>query len=104
MDFANHAKAQNISEFKIPPLVFRCVASALREIPYNYTSFSDAKLSYVCLGEESWQVLESLRGERVTGRSAKMLFEVLAIFGRFSVILILRTIYLITVNAAKPCW
>ncbi len=49
----------------------------LREIPYNYTSFSDREIVIRLLGEDSWQILESLRGERVTGRSAKMLFEVL---------------------------
>ncbi len=49
----------------------------LREIPYNYTSFSDREIVIRLLGEESWQILESLRNERVTGRSAKMLFEVL---------------------------
>ena len=49
----------------------------LREIPYNYTSFSDREIVIRLLGEESWQILESLRDERVTGRSAKMLFEVL---------------------------
>jgi FAD/FMN-containing dehydrogenase/Fe-S oxidoreductase len=49
----------------------------LREIPYNYTSFSDREIVIRLLGEETWQILESLRNERVTGRSAKMLFEVL---------------------------
>ena len=49
----------------------------LREIPYNYTSFSDREIVIRLLGEESWQILEVLREERVTGRSARMLFEVL---------------------------
>jgi FAD/FMN-containing dehydrogenase/Fe-S oxidoreductase len=49
----------------------------IREIPYNYTSFSDREIVIRFLGEEMWQVLQSLRGERVTGRSARMLFEVL---------------------------
>ncbi len=49
----------------------------LREIPYNYTSFSDREIVIRLLGEESWLILESLREERVTGRSARMLFEVL---------------------------
>ena len=49
----------------------------LREIPYNYTSFSDREIVIRLLGEELWAILDSLRGERVTGRSARMLFEVL---------------------------
>jgi len=49
----------------------------IREIPYNYTSFSDREIVIRFLGEEMWQVLDTLRGERVTGRSARMLFEVL---------------------------
>ncbi|MEN6586786.1 MAG: DUF3683 domain-containing protein, partial [Sulfuricella sp.] len=49
----------------------------LREIPYNYTSFSDREIVIRFLGEEMWRVLEELRGERKTGRSARMLFEVL---------------------------
>ena len=49
----------------------------IREIPYNYTSFSDREIIIRFLGEEMWQVLNRLRAERVTGRSARMLFEVL---------------------------
>ena len=49
----------------------------IREIPYNYTSYSDREIVIRFLGEESWYALNSLRGERVTGRSARMLFEVL---------------------------
>jgi len=49
----------------------------IREIPYNYTSFSDREIVIRFLGEEQWQRLDVLRGERVTGRSARMLFEVL---------------------------
>ena len=49
----------------------------LREIPYNYTSFSDREIVMRLLGEPMWQVLDELRGERVTGRSARMLYEVL---------------------------
>ena len=62
---------------KFPPLFSDASPARLREIPYNYTSFSDREIVIRLLGEESWQILESLRGERVTGRSAKMLFEVL---------------------------
>ncbi|MFM9912269.1 MAG: DUF3683 domain-containing protein [Methylophilaceae bacterium] len=49
----------------------------LREIPYNYTSFSDREIVMRFLGAESWDTLNTLRDERKTGRSARMLFEVL---------------------------
>ncbi|WP_394781493.1 DUF3683 domain-containing protein, partial [Undibacterium sp.] len=49
----------------------------VREIPYNYTSFSDREIVIRLLGEESWQLLDTLRGKRQTGRSARMLYEVL---------------------------
>lgn len=49
----------------------------LREIPYNYTSFSDREIVIRFLGQEIWGVLNELRSERKTGRSARMLFEVL---------------------------
>ena len=49
----------------------------IREIPYNYTSFSDREIVIRFMGEAMWAVLNELRGERVTGRSARMLFEVL---------------------------
>lgn len=49
----------------------------LREIPYNYTSFSDREIVIRFLGEDIWDVLNELRAERKTGRSARMLFEVL---------------------------
>ncbi|MDQ6619613.1 MAG: DUF3683 domain-containing protein [Pseudomonadota bacterium] len=49
----------------------------LREIPYNYTSFSDREITMRLLGADMWHMVEELRGERRTGRSARMLFEVL---------------------------
>jgi len=49
----------------------------LREIPYNYTSFSDREIVIRLLGESSWALLDALRGARQTGRSARMLYEVL---------------------------
>ena len=49
----------------------------IREIPYNYTSFSDREIVIRFLGTEMWGLIESLRGTRRTGRSARMLFEVL---------------------------
>src|SRR5580698_3911431 len=49
----------------------------LREIPYNYTSFSDREIVIRLLGEGMWALLDELRHERRTGRSARMLYEVL---------------------------
>ncbi|WP_434779602.1 DUF3683 domain-containing protein [Neisseria sp. Ec49-e6-T10] len=49
----------------------------IREIPYNYTSFSDREIVIRLLGESTWHLLQQLREERKTGRSARMLFEVL---------------------------
>ena len=51
--------------------------SRLREIPYNYTSFSDKEVVCRLLGEDAWEILSALRAERKTGRSARMLYEVL---------------------------
>ena len=53
------------------------MTARLREIPYNYTSFSDREIVIRLLGGEAWRVLDKLRAERVTGRSARMLYEVL---------------------------
>ena len=52
-------------------------SNRLREIPYNYTSFSDKEIVIRFLGDEIWLILEELRSERKTGHSARMLFEVL---------------------------
>jgi len=53
------------------------MTARLREIPYNYTSFSDREIVLRLLGPEMWQVLDTLRARRRTGRSARMLYEVL---------------------------
>ncbi|MBC7984152.1 MAG: DUF3683 domain-containing protein, partial [Candidatus Obscuribacterales bacterium] len=60
-----------------PPSVDDDAPVRLREIPYNYTSFSDREIVLRLLGERAWQIVEELRGERRTGRSARMLYEVL---------------------------
>ena len=52
-------------------------AARLREIPYNYTSFSDREIVRRLLGARAWELLNLLRQERRTGRSARMLYEVL---------------------------
>ncbi|MDH5205879.1 MAG: DUF3683 domain-containing protein, partial [Hylemonella sp.] len=68
----------------IPPETFVDVAGhaphgqeRIREIPYNYTSFSDREIVIRLLGERAWTLLGLLRAERRTGRSARMLYEVL---------------------------
>ncbi len=48
-----------------------------REIPYNYTSFSDKEIILRILGQRAWDILETLREKRTTGLSAHMLLEVL---------------------------
>jgi FAD/FMN-containing dehydrogenase/Fe-S oxidoreductase len=53
------------------------MTARLREIPYNYTSFSDREIVIRLLGREAWEVLDELREQRRTGRSARMLYEVL---------------------------
>src|SRR5258706_6527100 len=53
------------------------MSARLREIPYNYTSFSDREIVIRLLGAPAWEALEELRAQRVTGRSARMLYEVL---------------------------
>jgi hypothetical protein len=64
----------------IPLALARQTADAptrLREIPYNYTSFSDREIVLRVLGDEAWAIVDELRAERRTGRSARMLYEVL---------------------------
>ena len=46
-------------------------AARLREIPYNYTSFSDREIVIRLLGAAAWRILDELRTERRTGRSAR---------------------------------
>ena len=55
----------------------RHLPKQVREIPYNYTSFSDREIALRYLGDAGWQLIQSLRHERRTGQSARMLFEVL---------------------------
>ena len=60
-----------------PSPTFAATGVRLREIPYNYTSFSDREIVIRLLGREVWDLLNELRSERRTGRSARMLYEVL---------------------------
>ena len=52
-------------------------APRLREIPYNYTSFSDQEIIRRVLGDRGWELMQALRSERQTGRSARMIYEIL---------------------------
>ncbi|NOS35853.1 MAG: DUF3683 domain-containing protein [Deltaproteobacteria bacterium] len=49
----------------------------IREIPYNYTSYSDREIVLRFLGQECWDDLNTLRVQRRTGQSARMLFEII---------------------------
>ncbi|MBF0453495.1 MAG: DUF3683 domain-containing protein [Magnetococcales bacterium] len=49
----------------------------VREIPYNYTSFSDREIVIRFLGVKMWDILNELRESRKTGQSARMLLEIL---------------------------
>ncbi|KAG1248215.1 hypothetical protein G6F65_019740 [Rhizopus arrhizus] len=69
----NAPLASHILNGAMPP----AAPARLREIPYNYTSFSDREIVGRLLGEDAWSLLGDLRGERRTGRSARMLYEVL---------------------------
>jgi FAD/FMN-containing dehydrogenase/Fe-S oxidoreductase len=64
--------------FHLQPEIPQAIeTSRLREIPYNYTSFSDREIVIRLLGEDAWILLDRLRSKRQTGRSARMLYEVL---------------------------
>ena len=41
-------------------------APRLREIPYNYTSFSDREIAIRLLGSRAWEVLNRLREDQTT--------------------------------------
>ena len=49
----------------------------IREIPYNYTSFSDREIILRLLGKRALEILLVLRAERETGISSHMLLEML---------------------------
>src|SRR5713101_6020974 len=66
----------NLSEHA-PDCEDREPESRLREIPYNYTSLADREIVIRLLGAAAWDLLDELRSERRTGRSARMLYEVL---------------------------
>ena len=49
----------------------------LREIPYNYTSFSDREIVMRLLGEAVWQISMTCVTSAARDASARMLYEVL---------------------------
>ena len=53
------------------------VSHPIREIPYNYTSFSDKEITQRLLGSRAWEILQALREKRETGISSHMLLELL---------------------------
>ncbi|NTU68246.1 MAG: DUF3683 domain-containing protein [Chlorobiaceae bacterium] len=57
--------------------LMRAVPAARREIPYNYTSADDRQAISFILGEEILRKVEALRDVRVTGRSARLLMQIL---------------------------
>jgi len=67
----------NTAPRQLLPYMTNSATARIREIPYNYTSYSDREIVIRFLGEDSWHIIEKLRGSRRTGRSARMLFEVL---------------------------
>jgi hypothetical protein len=69
-----------------------------REIPYNYTSFSDREIISGTFDEETADLIDTLRSQRVTGRSAKLLFEV---FGDLFIIDRNPYIFTITLNTQE---
>ena len=48
-----------------------------REIPYNYTSFSDREIILKYFDQATWDLLNNLRSQRKTGRSARLIFEII---------------------------
>ncbi|HUI64464.1 MAG TPA: DUF3683 domain-containing protein [Bacteroidota bacterium] len=46
-----------------------------RELPYNYTSAGDRQVVDLILGARAWEILQTLRGQRVTGRSSKLILR-----------------------------
>src|SRR5215208_6548619 len=73
-----HAREASVYDALLSsPLLDSRMTARLREIPYNYTSFSDREIVIRILGEETWDLLNELRTQRRTGRSARMLYEVL---------------------------
>ena len=76
----------------------------IREIPYNYTSYTDREIVIRLLGDEAWQILQDLRGQRKTGRSARMLFEVLGRYFGWSCAIRIWSMTCWSTQNAAPRW
>jgi len=70
---------------------------SIREIPCNYTSADDRQIVRHLFGEDIWEMLERLRFQRKTGRSARLL---LRIFG--DVFMLQRNPYVLQELADSP--
>ena len=46
-------------------------STRLREIPYNYTSFSDKEIVLRFLGDEIWLIIDELRAKRKNRKICK---------------------------------
>ena len=76
----------------------RVEAPRLREIPYNYTSFSDREIVIRLLGSEMWSLLGELRAERRTGRSARVSSAAAVVVGKRS-----PTVAVASIRLMNPC-
>jgi FAD/FMN-containing dehydrogenase/Fe-S oxidoreductase len=55
----------------------RAIPAPRREIPFNYTSAGDRQAISFVLGDQVLKQLEELREKRVTGRSARLLMQII---------------------------
>ena len=58
-----------VAELPLPVAPNLDPPARLREIPYNYTSFSDREIVIRLLGAPMWGLLQELRGERPLHRA-----------------------------------
>ena len=81
LPYKNPRYVINSTIFNLPQLLVHRMNSQksqpYREIPYNYTSFSDREIVIRVLGDHAWSILEKLRETRETGLSSHMLLELL---------------------------
>ena len=64
----------SIQELTVSAFNVKTEEARIREIPYNGASFSDREVVIRLLGARAWDVLNQLRSELQTGRSARMLY------------------------------
>ena len=73
----------------------------LREIPYNYTSFSDREIVIRLLGDEAWAVLAELRANAAPAARRACCTKCSATSGSCAAIRICRTTCSTTRSAAR---